>query len=395
MLGGPMGALPTTLSHEFSKVPNADIQRSTFNRVHGLKTTFDSGQLIPIYVDEVLPGDTFQMNATGFGRLATPIYPLMDNMYVETFFFFVPNRIIWDNWEKFNGAQDDPGDSTDFLVPQITSATVAEGSLYDYMGLPTQIAGLDFNNLHGRAYNLIWNEWFRDENLQDGVYIMVWPLIAAGVSGFGGYKANKETKASTARQMHFQERMSNTAHQRQVADLRKAGLNPILSAKLGGASTPAGASYVARNIGADAVQGYGTMSSALQAQAQAKYISGAQTEQTRAQTKQIGQQTKLTEQQTAKVEQEIGQMKDLHNERWQRLFATMGPDNIAASVAASISGVNVQTLLNEIARETSSSINSIESLEALLKATQAQKSFLSQNVSGLEQIIKRLFPHKE
>ena len=171
MLGGPMGALPTTLSHEFSKVPNADIQRSTFNRVHGLKTTFDSGQLIPIYVDEVLPGDTFQMNATGFGRLATPIYPLMDNMYVETFFFFVPNRIIWDNWEKFNGAQDDPGDSTDFLVPQITSATVAEGSLYDYMGLPTQIAGLDFNNLHGRAYNLIWNEWFRDENLQDSITV--------------------------------------------------------------------------------------------------------------------------------------------------------------------------------------------------------------------------------
>lgn len=171
MLGGPMGTLPTTLSHEFSRVPQADIQRSTFNRVHGLKTTFDSGQLVPIYVDEVLPGDTFQMNATGFGRLATPIYPIMDNMYVETFFFFVPNRLVWDNWEKFNGAQDDPGDSTDFLVPQITAATVAEGSLYDYMGLPTQVAGIDFNNLHGRAYNLIWNEWFRDENLQDSLVV--------------------------------------------------------------------------------------------------------------------------------------------------------------------------------------------------------------------------------
>ena len=171
MLGGPMGTLPTTLTHEFSRVPQAEIERSTFNRVHGLKTTFDSGTLIPIYVDEVLPGDTFQLNATGFGRLATPIYPVMDNMYVETFFFFVPNRIIWDNWEKFNGAQDNPGDSTDYLVPQITGATVAEGSLYDYFGLPTQIAGIDYNNLHGRAYNLIWNEWFRDENLQDSIVV--------------------------------------------------------------------------------------------------------------------------------------------------------------------------------------------------------------------------------
>lgn len=169
MLGGPMGTLPTTLNHEFSRVPQAEIQRSTFNRVHGLKTTFDSGFLVPIYVDEVLPGDTFQMNATGFGRLSTPLYPLMDNMYVETFFFYVPNRLIWDNWEKFNGAQDNPGDSTDFLVPQITNATIAENSLFDYMGLPTKVAGIDFNNLHGRGLNLIWNEWFRDENLQDSL----------------------------------------------------------------------------------------------------------------------------------------------------------------------------------------------------------------------------------
>jgi hypothetical protein len=166
-----MGTLPTTLTHEFSRVPQAEIQRSTFNRVHGLKTTFNSGDLIPIYVDEVLPGDTFQLNATGFGRLSTPLYPIMDNVYCETFFFYVPNRIIWDNWEKFNGAQDDPGDSTDFLVPQIQNATVGQLSLGDYMGLPTQIAGIDYNNLHGRAYNLIWNEWFRDENLQDSIVV--------------------------------------------------------------------------------------------------------------------------------------------------------------------------------------------------------------------------------
>lgn len=171
MLGGPMGSLPTTMKHEFSRVPRAEIQRSTFNRVHGLKTTFDAGYLVPIYVDEVLPGDSFSMKAHGFGRLATPIYPVMDNMYVETFFFFVPNRLIWDNWEKFNGAQDNPGDSTDYLIPQITNTTVAEGTLGDYFGLPTKVAGLDYNNLHGRAYNLIWNEWFRDENLQNSVVV--------------------------------------------------------------------------------------------------------------------------------------------------------------------------------------------------------------------------------
>jgi hypothetical protein len=166
MFGGPMGSLPTTMKHEFSRVPQADIQRSTFNRVHGLKTTFDAGYLVPIYVDEVLPGDTFSMRAHGFGRLATPIYPVMDNLYVETFFFFVPNRLIWDNWEKFNGAQTNPGDSTDYLVPQCVDSTIAENSLQDYFGLPLG-AGVDYNNLHGRAYNLIWNEWFRDENLQD------------------------------------------------------------------------------------------------------------------------------------------------------------------------------------------------------------------------------------
>jgi hypothetical protein len=199
-------------------------------------------------------------------------------------------------------------------------------------------------------------------------------MVMGGINAYGGYRANKETKSSTARQMAFQERMSNTSHQRQVRDLRAADINPILSAKLGGASTPQGASYTARNIGADFGQGFSQGSSAMQSQAQ---------------TKQINAQTRVTQQQEIKLKQEIVQMKDLHNERWQRLFATMGPDNIAASVSASLTGVNVRTLLNNVAQEIG--VNEMRSLEQLLKATQAQKSSLATNASGLEQIIKRVF----
>lgn len=168
-LFGPSGAQPTVMSHDFSRVPKADIQRSVFNRDHGLKTTMDAGPLVPIFVDEALPGDTFTLNATGFGRLATPINPIMDNMYIETFFFAVPYRLVWSNWEKFCGEQDNPGDSTDYLVPTV-SGTVTTGSLFDYMGIPIGNS-LTWNNLHGRSYNLIWNEWFRDENLQDSVVV--------------------------------------------------------------------------------------------------------------------------------------------------------------------------------------------------------------------------------
>lgn len=168
-LFGPSGSQPTTMSHDFSKVPKAEIQRSVFNRDHGLKTTMDAGNLVPIFVDEALPGDTFTLRATGFGRLATPINPIMDNMYIETFFFAVPYRLVWDNWEKFCGEQDNPNDSTDYLVPTV-SGTVSTGSLFDYMGIPIGNA-LEWNNLHGRAYNLIWNDWFRDENLQNSVVV--------------------------------------------------------------------------------------------------------------------------------------------------------------------------------------------------------------------------------
>ena len=161
---------PSVMSHQFSQIPNVELQRSSFDRSHGLKTTFDAGLLIPILVDEALPGDTFNLNMTGFARLATPIFPIMDNMYMETHFFAVPYRLVWDNWQKFNGEQDNPGDSTDFLIPE-TSAPAGTGyttnSFGDYMGLPTDVADFTHSVLPFRAYSLIFNEWFRDQNLQD------------------------------------------------------------------------------------------------------------------------------------------------------------------------------------------------------------------------------------
>ena len=162
----------SVMQHQFSQVPHANIPRSKFNRTHAHKTTFNAGYLVPIYVDEVLPGDTFNCRATIFARLATPIVPFMDNLFLDTFFFFVPNRLLWLNWQRFNGEQDNPGDSTDFLIPQLRPSPdggFEVGSLEDYFGVPTGVAGLLINALHHRAYNLIYNEWFRDQNLQDSV----------------------------------------------------------------------------------------------------------------------------------------------------------------------------------------------------------------------------------
>ena len=162
--------MKSVMEHSFSQVPKAEIQRSTFDRSHGLKTTFDVDRLIPILVDEVLPGDTFNVKCNFFARLATPIHPIMDNIYFETFFFFVPYRLVWDNWEKFCGAQDDPGDSIDFTVPVITAYIPTLGSVGDYIGLPARgktVTGA--SALPFRAFNLIYNDWFRDQNLQDSL----------------------------------------------------------------------------------------------------------------------------------------------------------------------------------------------------------------------------------
>ena len=164
---------PSVMKHRFSEVPRVDIQRSAFNRSHGHKSTFDAGYLVPFFVDEALPGDTFNLDVDAFARLATPISPLMDNLHLDTFFFAVPYRLVWDNWQKFCGERDDPSDSIDFLVPQVPAPAggFPENCICDYFGIPTKLTGFSVNNLAGRAYNLIFNEWFRDQNLQDSAVV--------------------------------------------------------------------------------------------------------------------------------------------------------------------------------------------------------------------------------
>lgn len=191
----------SVMQHSFSEVPRANIPRSSFNRSHGVKTTFDADYLIPVLVDDVVPGDTFNVNMNFFARLATPLYPIMDNLYLESFFFFVPYRLVWDNWQKMHGEQVDPGDSIDYTVPVVTGTNTytAAGTLWDYFGLPISNksgAALDPDDvtvsaLPYRAYWLIWNDWFRDENLQDAKNVSTGngpdTFTSSGTSGTQGY----------------------------------------------------------------------------------------------------------------------------------------------------------------------------------------------------------------
>lgn len=165
--------------HRFSDAPAMYMRRTKFDRSHVYKTTFDAGKLIPVFVDEVLPGDTTRMSVNYFARLATPIKPIMDNIYLDWFFFFVPNRLVWDHWQNFCFEQDDPDDSTDYVIPTTSAGdtsdtSMAVGSLWDYFGLPIGLSngsGVNVSALPFRAVYLIWNEWFRDENLQKSVKI--------------------------------------------------------------------------------------------------------------------------------------------------------------------------------------------------------------------------------
>ncbi len=161
----------SVMQHTFATVPRANIPRSSFNRSSGLKTTFDADFLIPIYCDLVMPNDTFNMRASAVIRLNSPtLHPLMDNMKCDVHWFFVTCRHIWENWPRMHGAQDDPGASIAYTTPILTDATThSEGELADYMGLPKGIVAdtTNINALPFRAYWKIFDDWYRDQNLQN------------------------------------------------------------------------------------------------------------------------------------------------------------------------------------------------------------------------------------
>ena len=150
---------------------NIDISRSRFKRDDSVKTTFNTGQLIPFYCDEVLPGDTFDIETSKVVRLQTPIAPIMDNMYLDTYWFFCPNRLVWSHWKEFMGENTESAwvPETEYTIPQVTAPENGWniGTLADYFGIPIGVSGLSVSALPFRAYSLIANEWFRDENLTD------------------------------------------------------------------------------------------------------------------------------------------------------------------------------------------------------------------------------------
>lgn len=159
----------------FAMVPRPDVPRSRFDVVHSHKTTFDADYLYPIYVDEVLPGDSLRLNLTAFCRTATSIVPVMDTLIMETHFFFCPNRLLWTNWERFMGEQNSITDTTAFLIPQCAGITMAQnfsGGLFDHFGIWVNgeaTASLNVNALPLRMYRLVWNEFYRDQDFQSPI----------------------------------------------------------------------------------------------------------------------------------------------------------------------------------------------------------------------------------
>ena len=195
-----------TESH-FSQIPRANIRRARFKRDYSNTTTINEGDIVPIYVDEVLPGDTVSLVQNSLVRMATPIYPVMDNCYMDIYYFFCPNRLLWDHWENLMGQNDSSywAEKTEYSVPQIKAPSGGwnVGTIADYMGVPTKVANISINSLPFRAYARIWNEWFRDENLQQPIYQHTDDSTQNGSNGGGSiYNAELGGKPEKAGKMH-------------------------------------------------------------------------------------------------------------------------------------------------------------------------------------------------
>lgn len=171
----------------FGHTPQIDIKRSKFEMSRSNKTTFNVGDVIPVYVDaDILPGDTVQMDMAELVRMATPIYPIMDNLYMDIYWFFVPHRLVWDHWANFWGENDDPWtQQTSYEIPQLEAPTGGwtEGTIADYFGIPTKVDGISVNAMPFRAYSKIWNDWFRDENLKTNCHIYTDETTRTGQTG--------------------------------------------------------------------------------------------------------------------------------------------------------------------------------------------------------------------
>ena len=232
-----------TESHFAVNPINLDIQRSRFNRPSGHKTTFDTGKLIPVYLDEVLPGDTFQMDMASVVRMTTPIYPVMDNANMDVYFFFVPNRLVWEHWKEFNGENNTTHweQPTEYEIPQITAPAGGweKGTIMDYMGIPTKITGLSISALPVRAYCKIWNEWFRDQNLKDPAMVSMDETTTAGANT-GDYVTNAEKGAQPLQVAKYHDYFTSALPEPQKGpDVTIAGVGGLAPVNTGANNTNA------------------------------------------------------------------------------------------------------------------------------------------------------------
>jgi hypothetical protein len=163
--------METVMQHDFGMTPSVDAPRSLFNLSHGHKTTIDVDYIYPLAVLDVLPGDSFNFRASILARMNTPQFPIMDNVYLLEEAIWVPTRLVWENFRKFCGEQDNPADSIDYAIPQFSSFTPTAGTLHDYLDLPINGVAMTPNSIYHRAYNLCYNSWYRDQNLIDSVVV--------------------------------------------------------------------------------------------------------------------------------------------------------------------------------------------------------------------------------